>query len=56
MTRGDIDELRAAGVDDGEILEANQIVAYFNYANRVLDGLGVTTVGDVLGTSPRTTR
>ncbi|HSF16954.1 MAG TPA: peroxidase-related enzyme [Vicinamibacteria bacterium] len=56
MTRGDIDELRAAGVDDGEILEANQIVAYFNYANRVLDGLGVTTVGDVLGTSPRTKR
>ncbi|MEC7767911.1 MAG: alkylhydroperoxidase, partial [Acidobacteriota bacterium] len=32
----------------------NQVVAYFNYANRVLNGLGVTTEGDVLGTSPRT--
>ena len=33
-----------------------QIIAYFNYANRVLNGLGVTTMGDVLGTSPRTER
>ncbi|HXV62078.1 MAG TPA: peroxidase-related enzyme [Vicinamibacteria bacterium] len=56
MTKKDVAELRAAGADDGEILESNQIVAYFNYANRVLDGLGVTTVGDVLGTSPRTKR
>jgi uncharacterized peroxidase-related enzyme len=52
--RGDIEALRAAGANDGEILEANQVVSYFNYANRVLNGLGVTTEGDVLGTSPRT--
>ena len=56
MTREDFDALRAAGATDGEILEANQIIAYFNYANRVLNGLGVTTKGDVLGTSPRTAR
>ena len=49
-----IEDLRAAGASDGEILEANQVVSYFNYANRVLNGLGVTTEGDVLGTSPRT--
>ena len=49
-----IEHLRAAGASDGEILEANQVVSYFNYANRVLNGLGVTTEGDVLGTSPLT--
>ncbi|HEY7699257.1 MAG TPA: alkylhydroperoxidase [Vicinamibacteria bacterium] len=54
MVASDVESLRAAGANDGEILEANQVVAYFNYANRVLDGLGVTTEGDVLGTSPRT--
>ena len=54
MTRADFDALRAAGATDAEILEANQIIAYFNYANRVLNGLGVTTKGDVIGTSPRT--
>jgi len=56
MTRRDFDTLRASGATDSEILEANQIVAYFNYANRVLNGLGVTTQGDVIGTSPRTGR
>lgn len=54
LSRKDVEALRAAGTTDGEILEANQVVSYFNYANRVLNGLGVTTEGDVLGTSPRT--
>ncbi len=54
LSRKDVEALRAAGASDGEILEANQVVSYFNYANRVLNGLGVTTEGDVLGTSPRT--
>jgi uncharacterized peroxidase-related enzyme len=54
LSKRDVEALRAAGAADGEILEANQVVSYFNYANRVLNGLGVTTEGDVLGTSPRT--
>jgi uncharacterized peroxidase-related enzyme len=54
LDKSDVEDLRAAGAGDGEILEANQVVSYFNYANRVLNGLGVTTEGDVLGTSPRT--
>ena len=37
------------GVDDGEVLEANQIIGYFNYVNRCLNGLGVTTEGDIVG-------
>jgi uncharacterized peroxidase-related enzyme len=49
MEKADIDALRAAGADDGEILEVNQVCAYFNYSNRLLNGLGVTTEGDVIG-------
>ena len=41
MSRADVDALRAAGLDDGEILDANQVTAYFAYANRVADGLGI---------------
>ncbi len=49
IEKGDIDALHAAGCDDGEILEVNQVCAYFNYSNRLLNGLGVTTEGDVIG-------
>jgi uncharacterized peroxidase-related enzyme len=51
----DVAALRAAGLDDGEILEVNQVTAYFAYANRTVQGLGVTTRGDVLGLSPADT-
>ena len=44
--------LRAAGYSDGEILEINQVTAYFNYANRTVLGLGCSTDGDILGLSP----
>lgn len=49
MVASDVSCLRDAGWDDGEILEANQIIGYFNYANRLLNGLGVTTAGDIVG-------
>ena len=49
MVQSDVEDLRRAGLDDGQILEANQIIGYFNYANRLLNGLGVTTQGDVVG-------
>ncbi len=49
MVQGDIQALHAAGCNDGEILEVNQVCAYFNYSNRLLNGLGVTTEGDVIG-------
>lgn len=44
--------MRGEGLSDGEILEVNQVVAYFAYANRTVLGLGVTTEGDTLGLSP----
>ena len=49
MEQADVGALSEAGLDDGEILEANQIIGYFNYANRCLNGLGVATDGDVVG-------
>jgi uncharacterized peroxidase-related enzyme len=52
VTAADLEPMRTAGLDDGEILEVNQVVAYFAYANRTVSGLGVTTHGDVLGLSP----
>ena len=47
-----IKRLRAAGYSDGEILEINQVSAYFCYANRTVLGLGCSIEGDILGLSP----
>jgi alkylhydroperoxidase family enzyme len=49
MQQSDVRMLQDAGLDDGQILEANQVIGYFNYVNRCLNGLGVTTHGDVIG-------
>jgi uncharacterized peroxidase-related enzyme len=49
MQEDDVRMLRNAGCNDGEILEVNQVVSYFNYSNRLLNGLGVTTEGDAIG-------
>lgn len=52
VTDREIAALRDAGLDDGEILEVNQVASYFAYVNRTVLGLGVTTLGDTLGLSP----
>lgn len=54
VAKADVDGLRNAGFDDGEILEINQVTAYFAYANRTVSGLGVNTDNEVLGHSPET--
>jgi len=41
MQPDDLDPLRTQGLSDAAILEANLVVAYFAYANRIADGLGV---------------
>lgn len=51
----DIAALRDAGYSDEDILEANQVIAYFAYANRTVLGLGVSLEGDELGRAPRDT-
>ncbi len=52
VSNEDIEELRVAGLDDGQILEINQVTSYFCYANRTVLGLGIKTEGDVIGLSP----
>jgi uncharacterized peroxidase-related enzyme len=49
MVKSDFEALKIAGCTDGEILEVNQVCAYFNYSNRLLNGLGATTENDVIG-------
>lgn len=41
MIESDLVPLRAVGLTDRDIVDLNQVVAYFNYVNRVADGLGV---------------
>ena len=52
LSASDVETLREAGYDDGEVLEINQVAAYFAYANRMVLGLGVDTDGDIIGLSP----
>lgn len=52
MLEADIAALRAVGLEDGEILEINQVAGYFAYANRTILGLGVTTAGEDIGLAP----
>ncbi len=52
MEKNDIVELREVGLSDAGILDLNQIVAYFAYANRTINGLGVDALGDTLGLHP----
>lgn len=40
MTAADVEALRRAGWDDRAIHDACQVVGYFNYINRIVDGLG----------------
>ncbi|MEL7122363.1 MAG: peroxidase-related enzyme [Bacteroidota bacterium] len=49
VTEGHINTLKEVGFSDGEILELNQVVGYFNYGNRTVIGLGVNLDGDILG-------
>jgi len=41
MTESDLDELRAVGLSDRDILDLTLIVGYFNFVNRIATGLGV---------------
>lgn len=38
---GDIDALREVGFGDSDILAIAEVTAYYAYANRIADGLGV---------------
>jgi uncharacterized peroxidase-related enzyme len=42
----DADGLRAHGFDDAAINDAIQVISYFNYINRVAEGVGVESEPD----------
>jgi uncharacterized peroxidase-related enzyme len=44
MTSTDLDELRRVGLDDLDLLDLNNMVAYYNYINRIVMGLGLRSV------------
>jgi uncharacterized peroxidase-related enzyme len=41
VSRADVDGLRAHGWDDRAIHDAFQVIAYFNYINRVAEAVGI---------------
>ena len=41
MSLADVETLRSYGLDDRAINDAVQVCAYFNYINRIADGLGI---------------
>ena len=41
VTADDVERLRDVGFEDAAILDICQVTAYYNYANRLADGLGL---------------
>ncbi|MGI9629077.1 MAG: carboxymuconolactone decarboxylase family protein [Longimicrobiales bacterium] len=41
MGPGDVAQLKELGFDDRAVLDICQVVAYYNYVNRLADGVGV---------------
>ncbi len=41
ISRADVQALRRAGFTDRDILDIAEVTAYYAYANRIADGLGV---------------
>ncbi|MEE9371603.1 MAG: peroxidase-related enzyme [Saprospiraceae bacterium] len=53
IRKEDIQKLRSKGFSDGEVLEVNQVVCYFNYVNRMVIGLGVSLEKNNIGLTPK---
>ena len=41
LRKQDVDTLRQHGLSDRDILDAVEVIAYFNYINRIADALGI---------------
>jgi uncharacterized peroxidase-related enzyme len=48
VAEADIQRLRSLGLTDRAITDATQVIAYFNYINRIADGLGVDPEPEML--------
>ena len=42
MSSEDVDGLHAVGFTDRDVLDIVEVIAYYAYANRIADGLGIT--------------
>ena len=42
MGEADVEALRSGGFSDRDVLDICEVVAYYAYANRIVDGLGVS--------------
>ncbi len=42
MVETDVETLRSVGFSDRDVLDICEVVAYYAYANRIVDGLGVS--------------
>ena len=51
MVEADVDALRSVGFSDRDVLDICEVVAYYAYANRIADGLGIV-VEDWYPTEP----
>lgn len=47
VTLEDVDLLRKKGWSDSAVHDAAQVIGYFNYINRIADGLGVDPEPDL---------
>lgn len=49
IAAADVDELRAQGFSDRDILDIVEVIGYFAYVNRLADGLGVQLESWIVG-------
>ena len=42
MEQADVAALRSCGFSDRDVLDITEVTAYYAYANRIADGLGIT--------------
>jgi uncharacterized protein YciW len=48
MSRQDIERLQSVGLTERDVLDAVEIISYFNYINRIADGLGIDPEPEML--------
>jgi uncharacterized peroxidase-related enzyme len=53
MGQADVDELRGLGWSDEAIHDAFQVIAYFNYINRIADAVGIEDEPDWAAPEPK---
>lgn len=53
VRKQDVETLRKHGLSDRDILDAVEVIAYFNYFNRVADALGIDPEPEMRATFER---